>query len=190
MIETYYKMAIRHSPQIPNSMSSKYGDYSHIAHFKVIHSGSTFELPHYNFDVETYCKVYTDYLKLLINADTNIQLFYLTDKNYDTDISNQASNKEMLIEEFILKKYNSQQYVYYVKVDDENKCDIGQSLITKSPFCGKCNICYQTTSLKHYYECNIIDKTSHHGICGDCYMSWHSANSSDTCPMCRACKKQ
>ena len=173
---------------VPESMIQKYGDFSKTACFKLIHNGETFRLPHYNLDVVTYYQVYIYYLKILLNADVKIEMFYIYDKKYDTELIKQKQISNILIEDFILKKYSSKDYAYYIRVDDVNKCDIGRSLITNSTFQGECNICYQISTLKHYYACDIKDKRVHHGICGPCYMSWYSVNPTNTCPTCRACK--
>lgn len=174
---------------VPELMMKTYGKFSQSATFKLIHSGETFILPHYNFDVVTYCRVYIDYLNMLINANVEIEIFHVDDTRHSINVLHLERTSGNSIEEVIFDNYNSNCYTYYIKVDNTNVCDISRSLSTNTSFQGECTICYQNTSLKHYYNCKIIDKFTHHGICGDCYTSWQSANPNNNCPLCRERKK-
>tara|TARA_B110001450_G_scaffold214308_1_gene207049 strand:+ start:479 stop:1042 length:564 start_codon:yes stop_codon:yes gene_type:complete len=172
---------------IPESMIQEYGGFSKTALFKLTHSGETFRLPFYNFEVVTFSIVYGDYLKRVIDADIEIELFYVDDKNFTTDLLKQPNINNFSIQDFIFDKFNSSyNYAFYIRVNDTNKYDISQSLITNNSFQGECTICYQTTFLKHYYKCYIKDKSTHHGMCGPCSTSWYKSSSTNNCPTCRA----
>ena len=170
----------------PELMIQEYGGFSKTASFKLTHSGETFILPFYNFDLYTFSRVYSEYLRGMINADVEIEMFYVNDKHYTIDLLKQPNINNISIQQFIYSNFNSYSCAFYIRVNDTNKCDIALSLITNSSFRGECTICYQTTDLKHYYECNIKDKSSHHGICGACSMSWYKSSSTNNCPTCRA----
>ena len=172
---------------IPESMIRLYGNYTTTATFKIFHNGETFQLPHYNLDVSEYCELYINYLKNLINTNLKMKIFHIDDIEKKLNLSN-SDILQGKINEFIFDRFNSRIYVFYIIIENTKYYDIERSLITNSTFEEECNICYQETSLKHYYNCDLGDKTNHHGICGNCYMSWQSANPENNCPICRAHK--
>lgn len=173
---------------IPETMLQSHGNYEEIASFKMIHSGETFQLPHYNFDVSVYCDLYMSYLKMLTNTSLEMKIFHMDDIGRNLNLAD-LDNIQGQINEFIHDQFSSHSYAFYIYVDNTNYYDIERSLITNSTFKEECNICYQTTSLKHYYTCDLREKTNHHGICGSCYISWQLANPENSCPTCRAPKR-
>ena len=178
----------------PEKMIKKYGDYNTTVTFKLIHNGEKFTFPHYNFDIHTYIMIYIDYLKIIMNIDTDIELFHVNDKqltNNLIDLNKDSTNSDEKIEDFIHKHFNSDSIAFYIRIENTNQYDVEQSLITNSTFKGECTICYENNELKHYYKCDIRDtNNNHHGICGSCYIEWYRANSQNNCcPTCRSIKK-
>jgi len=175
---------------VPEVMIQNYGKNAMTATFKLIHSGETYTLPHYDFDAKFYCEIYIVYLKMLIDREVNIELFYVDDRVNAINVSDAEHIENKTIGEFIYSKYHSRpdRYAFYIKVDDTKQNVVQSSLITNNTFDGECTICYQTTKLNHYYRCDIKAKNIHHGICESCNTSWQDANSNHTCPTCRADK--
>ena len=177
---------------IPETLIQSHGHYKDTSTFKIKHSGETFRLPHYNYGVNYYFTLYADYLKKLIGTSSNISVYHMNDSEQNTDLirlEQEENVDDMTIEKFIYNNFHSNNYAFYIEIEDTTQYDIERSLITNSIFQGECNICYQTTSLKHYYNCDLKDKNNHHGICGSCYISWQSSNPDNTCPLCRSHKK-
>lgn len=176
---------------VPETMVQSYGHYKHTSTFKIKHSGETFSLPHYNFDVKNYFHLYISYLKMLMGTTSDISIYHMNDYKESLNLLQLETmniDDNTTINKFIYKQFNSNIYAYYIEIKDTTQYDIGRSLITNTTFQGECNICYQTTSLKHYYSCDLKDKNNHHGICGSCYISWQSSNPNNNCPLCRSHK--
>lgn len=178
---------------IPETMIHSHGHYKDTSSFKIKHSGETFNLPHYNFGVNDYFTLYANYLKMLMGTSLNISIYHMNDYGQNINLISLAQNEnaddDITIEKFIFNHFHSNSYAFYIEIENPTQYDIEHSLITNSTFQGNCNICYQTTSLKHYYSCDLKDKNNHHGICGSCYISWQSSNPNNTCPLCRSSKK-
>ena len=188
---SYSQRSLQHAiHSVPEVMIQNHGNFVMTASFKMIHSGETYTLPHYDLDAKLYCELYIDYLKMLIDREVNIELFYVDDTVNSINVSDEEHIENKTIGEFIYRKYNSipNSYAFYIKVDDTKQNGVQSSLITNNTFNGECTICYQTTKLNHYYRCNITTKNIHHGICKSCNSSWQHANSNHTCPTCRAPK--
>ena len=62
---------------IPESLIHSYGNYDTVSLFKVNHNGETFRLPHYNFKIQQYFSLYSDYLKMLMGTSLNISIFHI-----------------------------------------------------------------------------------------------------------------
>lgn len=177
---------------IPETMIQSHGHYKDISSFKIKHSGETFRLPHYNLEADDYFSLYADYLKTLMGTSLNISIYHMNDCAQNINLvclEKQKNVDYMSIDKFIYNNFRSNNYAFYIEIEDTTQYDIERSLITNSIFEGECKICYQTTSLKHYYTCNLKNKINHHGICGSCYISWQLANPDNTCPLCRSPKK-
>ena len=177
---------------VPETMIQNHGNYNSISLFKIEHNGETFRLPHYNFDIDIYFQIYMDYLKMLMGTSLDFSIFHINDREHTTNLI-QLQDKNIKnntnVEDFINSQFQSRCYSFYICLENTRQYDIERSLITNSIFEGECKICYQTTSLKHYYTCNLKNKINHHGICGSCYISWQLANPDNTCPLCRSPKK-
>lgn len=175
---------------VPETMIQNHGNYNSISFFKIEHSGETFRLPHYNFDIDMYFRVYLEYLKILMETSLELSIFHINDREHNMNLLQLKQSNNIKIEDFIEEHFNSKCYSFYIYLENNIQYDIERSLITNSTFLEECNICYQTTQLKHYYSCDLKDKKNiHHGICGSCYISWHKANSENSCPLCRSSKK-
>lgn len=177
---------------VPETMIQNHGNYNSISLFKIEHNGETFRLPHYNFDIDIYFQIYMDYLKMLMGTSLDFSIFHVNDREHTTDLI-QLQNKNIKnntnMEDFINSHFQSSCYSFYICLENTRQYDIERSLITSTTFYEECNICYQKTTLKHYYNCELKDKNTHHGICGSCYIGWQNANSENTCPLCRSSKK-
>ena len=173
---------------VPETMIQSHGNYDKIASFKLVHNGETFQLPHYNFDASIYCDLYKNYIQMLTSTCLEMKMFHVSDTDKKINLAN-LEHVQGNINEFIFEQFDSRDHVFYISIENTKQYDIERSLITNSTFQEECNICYQTNSLKHYYNCDLRDKTNHHGICGSCYIAWHHANPENTCPTCRAPKK-
>lgn len=177
---------------VPETMIQNYGNYNAITLFKIEHSGETFRLPHYNFDVDIYFQLYMNYLKMLMETSLDFSIFHINDHEHTTNLvqlKDASIKNNTKIEEFINDHFHSTSYTFYICLENTCQYDIERSLIINTTFREECNICYQKTTLKHYYNCDLKDKNSHHGICGSCYIAWQKANSKNTCPLCRSSKK-
>lgn len=177
---------------VPETMIQSHGHYKDTSLFKIKHSGETFRLPHYNLGATEYFNLYAHYLKMLLDTSMNISIYHMNDSGQSINLVGLEREEfvhGITIENFIYNNFRSNNYAFYIEIDDTTQYDIERSLITNSTFQGECNICYQTNSLKHYYNCDLKDKKNHHGICGSCCISWHSANPENSCPLCRSPKK-
>ena len=143
---------------VPESMIQNHGNYNKISLFKIEHSGETFRLPHYNFEIENYFRLYMEYLKMLMETSLDFSIFHINDRDHATnliqlkcaDIKNNTN-----VEDFINDNFHSNCYSFYICLENARQYDIERSLITNTTFSEECNICYQLTSLKHYYNCEI-----------------------------------
>lgn len=174
---------------VPETMIQNHGDYSTHALFKIFHNGETFRLPHYNFDVSSYCTLYVNYLRMLMSTNLLFEIYHMYDVDCNTNLVHKLGETNETIGDFIYKSFKSSDFAFYVRIENTKQYDIERSLITNSTFEEECIICHQTTTLKHYYGCELKGKQVHHGMCGECDRSWYRANPNNTCPMCRAHKE-
>jgi len=174
---------------IPESIIQQYGTYTVTSTFKVMHNGDTFRLPHYNFNVSLFCNLYTKYLKMLMDTRSEFEIYHINDRQRIINLANESHTINETIGEYLYKNFDSNNIAFYVVILNTKQYNIERSFITNDSFEGECNICYQTTNLKHYYNCDLKDKNNHHGICGSCYISWTKANSNSNCPICRSTKR-
>lgn len=133
-----------------------------------------------------------DYLKMLMGTSLNFSIFHVNDREHTTNLiqlQNENTKNNTNMEDFINSHFQSRCYSFYICLENPRQYDIERSLITSTTFHEECNICYQKTTLKHYYNCELKDKNTHHGICGSCYIGWQNATSENTCPLCRSSKK-
>tara|TARA_Y100000389_G_scaffold166487_1_gene171266 strand:- start:103 stop:660 length:558 start_codon:yes stop_codon:yes gene_type:complete len=175
---------------IPESLIQQYGSYTITSTFKVIHNGDTFCLPYYNFDVSLFCNLYTKYLKMLMDTTSKFEIYHINDRERRINLANESYITNETIGEYLYRNFHSNNIAFYILIQNTKQYNIERSLITNNSFEGECNICYQTTSLKHYYKCKLKDKNNHHGICGSCCSSWHKAKLNTNCPICRSTKRE
>ena len=175
---------------IPERMIQEYGSYTKTSIFKVLHNGDTFCLPHYNFDSSLYFSLYVDYLKNIMDTTCNFAICHIQDKEGIINLLNESYIANEKIDNYLSRNFNTRETTFYIIVQNTKEYNIERSLIRNDSFEGECNICYQKTDLKHYYNCELKDKNNHHGICGNCYISWYTANSNNTCPICRKDRRQ
>ena len=71
----------------------------------------------------------------------------MNDSEQNTDLirlEQEENVDDITIEKFIYNNFHSNNYAFYIEIEDTTQYDIERSLITNSTFQGECNICYQT----------------------------------------------